>query len=615
MKKVRKIELLAPAKNKTIGIEAIRHGADAVYIGAQKFSARSAAGNSLEDIAELVAYAHIYHAKVYVTFNTLLKDSELEEAEKLIWELYIRGVDALIIQDMGILNLHLPPIAIHASTQTDNRTVEKVCFLEKAGISRVVLARELSLNEIKNIATQTSHISLEAFVHGALCTSYSGQCYISQALSGRSANRGECAQYCRLPYTLYDGKGKVVEAPKHLLSLKDLNLSSHLEKLLDAGLTSLKIEGRLKDLSYVKNITAYYRKKLDEIFERRPEYRAASSGETTLFFLPQPEKSFNRGFSDYFLLGQNKDIAAWHSPKSIGEAVGKVNDLRAHYFTFSGSKTVNNGDGLCFINEKKELQGFRVNKAEGNKIYPANMPRLLSGMALYRNYDQEFEKLLSKPSAERKIPVRWLLEENNFGFSLTVTDEDSYAATITYEYTKELAQKEQKQNIDRQLSKLGDTPFISTEVEIRLEQHWFIPSSVLAEMRRTAIQSLLSVRKLALAQPLRAIPATNHPYPDRALDYRGNVLNRKAGEFYRQHGVTEIAPAFEADSLTQVPLMFTKYCLKYQLRCCPKQKDLTIQEPLTLITGSHSFTLRFDCVNCIQSITPARSIAASDKRL
>ncbi|MCC8145069.1 MAG: U32 family peptidase [Bacteroidales bacterium] len=602
MKTARRIELLAPAKNKEIGIEAINHGADAVYIGAPKFSARSAAGNSIEDIAELAEYAHLFHAKVYVALNTILTDSELKEAEDLIWDLYHREVDALIIQDMGILNLNLPPIAIHASTQTDNRCVERVQFLEKAGFSQVVLARELSIEEIKYIAAN-SNISLEVFIHGALCTSYSGQCYISHALSGRSANRGNCAQYCRLPYTLLDGNGKVIESNKHLLSLKDLNQSANLEELLDAGVSSLKIEGRLKDMSYVKNITAYYRKELDRIFERRPEYQAISSGKSTFFFLPDPGKSFNRGFTEYFIHGRSNNMASLSSPKSQGEAIGNIKDLHGNYFTISGHKTIHNGDGLCFINNKNELQGFRVNKVEGTKIYPATMPRLQAGITLYRNYDHEFEKSLTGKTAERKVSIDFILDENNFGFSITAIDEDGFLATITSEFPKELSKKDQRENISRQLSKLGSTVFHLSHLENKLKENWFIPSSLLGTMKRDVIRSLSNVRKIAIIRPLRAVKPKSHPFPETSINYRGNIFNQKAKEFYVQHGVKNTEDAFELSPVTNVPLMYTKYCIKYQLGYCPKQKNAkSIKEPLILVTGSHRLQLKFDCKNCVSTV-------------
>jgi putative protease len=605
MKIVRKIELLSPAKNLEVGMAAIDHGADAVYIGAPRFGARSAAGNSLDDIRQLADYAHIFHARIYVAFNTLLKDSELIEAEKLIEAIYRAGADALIIQDMGILNLDIPPLPLHASTQTDNRTIEKVNFLEKAGFSRVILARELSLEEIRDIATH-SQTELEVFVHGALCTSFSGQCYISQALAGRSANRGECAQYCRLPYTLQDAEGTVLSSNKHLLSLKDLNQSEYLEELLDAGVISLKIEGRLKDLAYVKNITAYYRKELDKIFEKRPEYTATSSGSTLPYFLPDPQKSFNRGFTSYFLHGRNKEIASPETPKSIGEPIGNVMDLYGRYFTLKGQKNIHNGDGLCFINERKELQGFRVNRTEGNKIFPAEMPRMVPGVTLFRNQDHEFEKILAKKSAERKIKIKLVLAENNFGFTLTVTDEDDYYAGVAIEFTKELSEKNQKTNIKEQLSKWGNTPFILDKFSDELEENWFIPSSLLSEMRRKAGEVLLRVRKIAFPRPVKKIQPTNHPYPETSLTYLGNVSNEKAQAFYLQHEVKKIDPAFELEQPAAVAVMTMKHCLRYQLGYCPKIKEnnRSLNEPWTLIAGRNRLKLRFDCVNCeMQVIT------------
>ena len=599
MKIARKIELLAPAKNLDSGIEAINHGADAVYIGAAQFSARSAAGNSIEDIRQLTDYAHLYRAKVYVALNTILKDDEIPFVEKLIWDIYRSGVDAIIIQDMGIMQLNLPPILLHASTQCDNRTIEKVKFLEDAGFSQVVLARELSLNEIRDIADNT-HVPLEVFIHGALCVSYSGQCYISQALSGRSANRGECAQYCRMPYTLQDGTGKTIISNKHLLSLKDLNQSDHLEELLDAGVSSFKIEGRLKEVSYVKNITAYYRKKLDELFVKRPEFIRASSGTTTHFFIPNPSKSFNRGFTNYFLKSRNKSTASFETPKSLGEAIGNIKDLSNHYFTLSGHTQIHNGDGLCFLNDRKELQGFRVNRVDGKKIFPAEMPRLTSGITLYRNYDHEFEKVLAKKSAERKIKLDLILEENNFGFSLTAQDEDGCYVTITAPFKKELSEKDQKKNIQEQLSKLGNTPFELDKLLIQLSENWFIPSSILSELRRQVINALLSARRITFPQSIKRIVPTYHPYPKDNLDYLGNAANEKAREFYKQHGVNSVLPAYEISSSPKATLMFSKYCLLYQLGYCKKTPAFKkeVKEPLALLSENHQLRLEFDCDKC-----------------
>lgn len=418
MNKPRKIELLAPAKNLECGIAAIDHGADAVYIGAPRFGARAAAGNSLEDIAALVAYAHVYNARIYVTVNTLLHDEELADTEQMIWELYRIGVDALIVQDMALTGMNLPPIPLHASTQMDNRTTQKVKFLAEAGFRQVVLARELSLKDIHTIHQACPEVALEVFVHGALCVSYSGQCYVSQACFGRSANRGECAQFCRLSFDLVDADGKRIVNNKHLLSLKDLNQSEELEQLLDAGASSLKIEGRLKDVAYVKNVTAYYRRKLDAIFHRRPEYRPASSGRVRLDFTPQLDKSFSRGFTHYFLFDRPRDVASFDTPKSLGEEMGTVKEIRGNYLTVAGVKPFHNGDGVCYLDEAGKLQGFRINRVENNKLFPQEMSRLKPRTVLYRNFDQEFDRILSRKSADRKIGVSLVMSENNFGFKI-----------------------------------------------------------------------------------------------------------------------------------------------------------------------------------------------------
>jgi len=599
VKTARRIELLAPAKNSDAGIEAINHGADAVYIGAPQFSARASAGNSLEDIRKLTEYAHTYWAKVYVALNTIIYDSEFPVVEKYIHELYSMGVDALIIQDMGILNLSIPPIPLHASTQCDNRNIDKIRFLEEVGFSRAILARELSLSEIKVIAEQT-HLQLEAFVHGALCVSYSGQCYISQALAGRSANRGECAQFCRMPYTLQNAKGKILAQNRHLLSLKDLNLSEHLEDLLDAGVSSLKIEGRLKEVSYVKNITAYYRKRLDEIFVKRPEYIRASSGRSIPFFVPDPAKSFNRGFTTYFFNGRNRIIASPETPKSLGEPIGNVKDLNRNYFTVSGQKIVHNGDGLCFVNGKKELQGFRVNKVEERKIFPAEMPTLYPGTTLYRNYDHEFEKTLSKKSAERKIGIDFELTENAFGFSLTAIDEDFCRATVALPFAKEPAQKDQQANYREQLSKLGNTPFELSKLTISLSKNLFIPSSVLSDLKRRTIDRLLSARKINYLQTRRTKPTVLPVYPQSNLTYLANVANKNAEAFYLRCGVKKIEPAFEIQKQENVPVMFTKHCILYQSEFCKKEKETSpdFKEPLYLVTGKNRLRLQFDCAKC-----------------
>ena len=599
--KSRPIELLSPAKDLNCGIEAINHGADAVYIGAPKFGARSAAGNSLDDIRELCEYAHLYGARIYVTLNTILKEDELEEAERMIWDLWRVGTDALIIQDMGITRLNLPPIPLHASTQTDNRTPEKVRFLEAAGFTQVVLARELSLNEIRRISEATT-VPLEVFVHGALCVSYSGQCYLSAALSGRSANRGECAQYCRLPYTMVDATGTEIVSNKHLLSLKDMNRSDQLEALLDAGVSSLKIEGRLKDAGYVKNITAYYRKKLDAVLSRRPEYRRASAGRSTYTFEPVAEKSFNRGFTTFLLEGRTADITAFNTPKSLGEPVGMVKEIKGNSFTVAGLKQLNNGDGLVLFNRKGELEGFRVNRVEANRVFPLDMPQLTPKTPLYRNFDQAFDKLLAKPSAERKLSVEIEFLDNPFGFTLCMEDETGARIMLTEPFAKELARREQQDNIRTQLSKLGNTPFEASKVVVGLSENWFVPSSLLADMRRRGVEKLLEARRTRYPRETvkRVQPSVSIPFPERQLTYLGNVANGKARSFYQDHGVEQIDPAFELSPRKDVPLMFTKHCLRYSMGWCPTyQKDKSpYKEPYYLLYKDTRLRLQFDCKHC-----------------
>ena len=625
MIKQRKIELLAPAKNLECGLEAINHGADAVYIGAPKFGARAAAVNSLEDIAALVEYAHLYNVRIYVTVNTILKEEELKETEQMIWALYRIGVDALIVQDMGITQLSLPPIPLHASTQMDNRTPEKVRFLADAGFRQVVLARELSLQEIRNIHDACPEVPLEVFVHGALCVSYSGQCYVSQACFGRSANRGECAQFCRLPFSLLDADGKTIVRDKHLLSLKDLNQSEVLEDLLDAGATSLKIEGRLKDVSYVKNVTAAYRQKLDAIFTRRQEYARASSGTSRFDFKPQLDKSFSRGFTHYFLQGREQEISSFDTPKSLGEEMGTLKEQRGNYLTVAGVKPFHNGDGVCFLDEQGRLQGFRINRVDGNKLYPAGeIPRIKPRTRLYRNFDQDFERILARKSAERKIGINWELSETSFGFALSVVDEDDNRVTLSFTSAKEAARTPQQENLRTQLSKLGNTPFevlsfraerrissplcktsgeakMTGEAEEQSDFNWFIPASVLADWRRQVIEKLIAARRITYRQELAVWKQTKHPFPATTLTYLGNVMNASATTFYQEHGISSIAPAFEKQSVPGAVLMFCKHCLRYSMGWCPThQKERSpYREPYYLVgTDGKRFRLEFDCKHC-----------------
>ena len=613
------IELLSPAKNLECGIEAIRHGADAVYIGAPKYGARAAAGNSIDDLRQLVDYAHQFGARVYVTLNTIVYDDELAEVEALVWQLYRIGIDALIVQDMALLTMNLPPIELHASTQTDNRTPEKVQFLHSVGFSQVVLARELSLDEIAKIHSACP-VPLEVFVHGALCVSYSGQCYASQACFGRSANRGECAQFCRLPFTLEDADGRIIERDRHLLSLKDMNRSAHLEAMMDAGVRSFKIEGRLKDVTYVKNITAYYRQAIDKILTRRPEYQRASQGVNTYTFTSQPDKSFNRGFTDYYITGGRTDVTSFATPKSVGEPIGHVKEVGRGFITVSSSKALHNGDGLCYIDERGLLQGFRVNRVEGTRLFLKDMPRTLRARTpLFRNYDQEFERLLSRPSAERRIPVVLRFYEVPFGFALTISDAQGRNATVSLIYDKEPARTEQRAGIEVQLAKLGGTILVADRVDIDFTANWFIPSSVVADMRRRAVEAYERACKLknensklkitsvpsSAKSNMSARKGAPSPSVDGQLSYLANIANQRAEGFYRAHGAVQVSPAYELNAPKGATLMFCRHCLRYAMGWCPRNGGIKspYREPYTLVSADgRRFGLEFDCKQCIMMV-------------
>lgn len=607
-RKQRKIELLSPARDVQCAIEAIDHGADAVYIGGPAFGARAAAGNSLNDIARLVTYAHTFNVRIYVALNTILKDDELSEAERLVWQLYRLGVDALIVQDMGLTELNLPPIPLHASTQTDVRDSRKVRFLSDCGFRQVVLARELSLQQIAGIHADCPDVPLEVFVHGALCVSFSGQCYASEACFGRSANRGECAQFCRLPFTLEDSDGRAIVRERHLLSLKDMNQLDLLEQLIDAGATSLKIEGRLKDASYVKNVTAAYRAALDKIFLRRPEYARSSSGTSAVSFRPQLDKSFNRGFTHYFLQGRSQDISCPDSPKSHGEPMGTVKEQRQGYIVVAGFKTFHNGDGVCYDDAEGRLQGFRVNRADGNKLFPAGpVPQIRPKTPLMRNYDQEFERTLAQKTAERRIGLCWQLGETAWGFTLTATDADGISVTLNFPLEKEPAHRPQQDNIRQQLSRLGNTPFQTRceDITLQLSGNWFIPSSVLADWRRAVVERLLQVRRIRYPQELAFWRPTSHPYVTDRLTYLGNVMNDMARRFYQRHGVTSIDPAFERQHVPTAVLMFCRHCLRYSMGWCPRHQHggSPYREPYYLKSADgRRFRLDFDCRQCIMKV-------------
>lgn len=603
------IELLAPARDLETARQAILHGADAVYIGAERFGARAGAANSVEDIRTLCSEARQFSVKVYVTLNTILRDDELEATRQMAWQLYEMGVDALIVQDMALLQMDLPPIALHASTQMDNRTPEKVAWLRDLGFEQVVLARELSLDDMAEIHRRVPQVSLEAFVHGSICVCYNGQCYASQHLFGRSANRGECAQFCRMPFDLVDADGQVIEEQRYLLSMRDMNRSAHLEQMMDASVRSFKIEGRLKDVPYVKNVVAYYRQALDSIFERRPEYGRSSSGRSVFSFRPRPEAAFNRGYTDYFLHGRTSDLCNPITPKSMGERVGVVKDLRRDCVIVAGSAAFQNGDGLCFLNDDRRLEGFRVNKADGNHLYVRQLPRSLRrGMPLWRNQSMQFDAEMARPTAVRKLSLSWVLDETPDGFMLTARVEDGRTASRFFTYDKEPARTPQTENIKRQLSRLGDTVFRADGVEIRLTDNWFLPGSVLSGWRKAVVEELLQSRSSLERKtaPLRQISQTTDFLLPRVLTYRGNVANRLACRFYERHGVEHVEPALEVkprETSSDLQLMTCRYCILSQLGHCLRKNPPRWAMPLSLrLADGRRFRLQFDCKNCQMNV-------------
>lgn len=630
---MRKLELLAPAKNLECGKAAIDHGADAVYIGAAKFGARASAGNSLDDIRELCLYAHQFGAKVYVTVNTIVYQDELEDTRALLRDLTEMRVDALLVQDMAVLELlpkDMKPLpALHASTQTDNRTAEKVAWLHGLGFERVVLARELSLAEIKTIHQIVPDVQLEGFVHGALCVSYSGVCYASQYCFQRSANRGACAQFCRMKFDLIDAQGREIEHQRHLLSLKDLCQIDHLEEMADAGICSFKIEGRLKDVEYVKNVVSAYSKRLNRIIEKcGDDYRRASLGRVTYYFEPDLKKTFNRGYTDYFLHRRQPYIYSPDTPKALGEYVGKVKEIRRGSFNVAGTASFANGDGLCFINDEHELEGFRINRAEGNRLFPLRMPdNLRPGAALYRNRDEAFTKLLKGKTAERKIPITLTLSVTENGFALSATGQGINPTCQVLETDKQKAMKPQRDNILRQLGKLGDTPYMADVIELEGQADaYFIPSSALATLRREVVQAIklehsdevetpsAHASVSPTAPPARKLSGTLAWQPEyRKFTYLYNIANTLSKSFYQREGLSNVAAAYEvsqgADEGSKrndsVLVMQCRHCLRYSLGHCVRRggKQPTWKEPLYLRLGDgRRFRLEFKCDECQMNI-------------
>ena len=624
------LELLSPARDADIGIEAVNHGADAVYIGGPAFGARATAGNDIRDLERLIQHAHRFNSRIFITLNTILRDDELEGARQMAWQVYEAGADALIIQDMGLLELDLPPIQLHASTQTDIRTPEKARFLQDAGLSQIVIARELDLQQIQAIreATDPSRTTIEFFVHGALCVAYSGQCFISHAHTGRSANRGDCNQACRLPYEVLDGAGRIIAHEKHVLSMKDNNQSDNLRALIDAGVRSFKIEGRYKDMGYVKNITAHYRKLLDEIIEEREftgePLARSSSGRTTFTFEPDPDQNFNREFTDYFVNGRKEDIGAFDTPKNPGQAIGWVTKLGPNFVELEVSDpatVLHNGDGLCYYDLHKELVGLQINRAEpvsprgGQqwRVFPKDpmegFKDLRKGTEVNRNRDMDWVRTLEKKSSDRRIALWAQFSETTDGFALTLTDEDGFTGTAQAALPHEAAQDAAKAeaSLREQLGRFGASLFAVHDIALQLSQPWFVPASSLNALRRDALTALEAARAAGLARLPRATPVEPPvPYPEDTLSYLANVFNHKARDFYARHGVKVIDAAYEShEEEGEVSLMITKHCVRYSMSLCPKQaKGVTgVQgtiraEPLQLINGKEKLTLRFDCKPC-----------------
>ena len=607
--KQREIELLAPARDADIAIEAILHGADAVYMGPQSHGARAAAGNSTEDIARVAAFAHQFGAKVYATVNTLVFDDEIQRVEKLISDLYEVGVDALIVQDLGILRMNIPPITLHASTQCDLRTPEKAKFLESMGFSQLVMARELSLKEIADIHTAVPNTPLEAFVHGALCVSYSGRCQVSQCLKGRSANRGECAQICRLPFDLLDGEGNVLEKSKHLLSLRDYNASDYLEELLEAGVSSLKIEGRLKDCGYVKNVVAYYRQALDKVIAAHPDkYVRASHGVSKYTFEPNLSKSFNRSFTSYFLTERNpkngKEMASLRTPKSLGEPVGTVLSAKGKTVRVSTTAKISNGDGLSYFDQNGGYVGFRVNKVEGADLILKDAISIKAGTSIYRTYDKAFDDLLGGQSSSRKVAIDARLWWANGLLNLQLSDERGNRVVKSVDCPElDIAKTDQRPRQIQAIGKLGGTIYRLEKAEVMGER--FIPSSVLAQLRRDAVDLLDRAQRITFKRPFRLPEQLGALCFSKYLTYYDNVANHLARELYENHGAEIVEPALECKMPNGSPVvMHTRYCIRRELGACKKQKGgKKLPEQLLLRNGEHILEVHCDCAKCEMQIT------------
>ncbi|MGL5682342.1 MAG: peptidase U32 family protein [Marinifilaceae bacterium] len=595
---MRRVELLAPAKNMEIAIAAITNGADAVYIGAPAFGARQAAGNTLDDISSVVDYAHRYYCKVFVTFNTILFDTELESAERMIWDLYNIGVDALIVQDLGVLRMKLPPIALHASTQMHNYDIERIKFLDQLGFTRIVLARELTMAQIREIRAAVK-AELEVFIHGALCVSLSGQCYLSHHMSGRSANRGECAQPCRQRWNVEDADGKKILSNEHILSLKDMNQTDYIAELVNIGVDSLKIEGRLKDENYVVNVVRHYATHLDKIGAHR-----AASGETVTTFMPDIERSFNRGYTNYFASGQKSSgMVNRLTPKATGKKIGKVIKVVGKIMQLESTEEVHNGDGLCYF-DKGELKGIRVNIVRGDNIECNEMLMLKPGTEVYRNYDHQFVEQIKKLKSRRVIDVDITLFNDGDFLVAHAEDCDGNQATVMSDSNFETAQNEkQRERMEQQMSKTGDTFYRCVNSIYQGDVVLFVPMAQLNELRRKLLDALTEVR--LVNRPVEPLFVENvHVTYPLQNDWKLNISNRLAKQFYMDHGVDTPEMSFETSAQkSKTELMHTRYCILKEIGQCLKEKSISkLKQPLYLTNDKHRFRLDFDCKRCFMKI-------------
>lgn len=610
---MRQIELLSPAKDLETGLEAINCGADAVYIGANKYGARQAAGNSIEDIERLVQYAHKFNSKVYTTLNTVLFDDELESCNRLIKNLYNIGVDALIIQDLGILELDLPPIPLHSSTQMHNVDLEQIKFLESVGFTRAILARELTLEQIKELSNN-SRIELETFIHGSLCVSYSGRCFMSKHITNRSGNRGECTQPCRSYYNLLNANNESFIKHKHLLSLKDLNLTNSIKELVEAGVMSLKIEGRLKDIAYIKNIVSHYRQTIDNILAGNNRYQKSSSGNITLNFIPDPERTFNRQYTNYFIEGRHAANMSPYTQKSFGKRIGTVIFVGNNFIEIENGNILNNGDGLCYLDTYNTMQGFNVSRRDGNIVFlPEDRDIPQKGTTIYRNFDYAFEKsIAAKNSVKRRIDVTLTLSEESNGISLTALDTDNNQSKVKLETDKVVANNPEvaTNSTISLLKKSGDTIFNVSSVNIDTNRIYIFKSSTINALRREVLENLEKTRLSTYNRIEASQSKTATPYFKPELTRYDNVTNKYSREFYTKHGVENIEVGVDAGE-TPIFLMTTKHCIKHELGLCPKQKSeiSTIRfdkekaiEPFTIQDSTNSYLLNFDCQKCVMNV-------------